>query len=558
MKKWILAAILFAVFAALQAPIESGDAPPSSRSTAVVSGLQMNVDRSIRPQDDFYRFVNNRWLKNTQIPPDKPVYGTFVILLDQSLERLKTIVEEAAGAGSEPASEPRKIGDFYKSFLDAGKLEELGLAPVAPYLKEVDALADKDALATWFARSQHLGISGPIRLQVNQDQKNATQYISYFYQSGLGLPDREYYFKEDDKSKEVRAAYLKHIETMFSLAGFADPAGSAKRIYALEEQLAKGQWTRVESRDPQKTYNKVEIGKLNTLGPDFNWKGFVDGLGISNQTAVIVAQPTYISALDAALKQGSVEDWKLYAKWRVLSDAAPYLSKKFDDESFNFNGKTLAGVQEQEPRWKRAVKNIDNLIGEAVGKIYVQKYFPAEDKSRMEKLVRNLLSAYDQSIESLDWMSPETKKAAKEKLSRFVYQIGYPEKWRDYSTLEIQSDDLLGNVVRASEFEYNRDLNKLGQPIDRTEWGMTPQTINAYYTPVMNKIVFPAAILQPPFFNRDADDAVNYGAIGAVIGHEIGHGFDDRGSQYDGDGNLRNWWNDKDRKEFEARTGKLV
>jgi putative endopeptidase len=273
---------------------------------------------------------------------------------------------------------------------------------------------------------------------------------------------------------------------------------------------------------------------------------------------VVVSQPTYVTSFGEILKNTPLEDWKLYAKWQVLSGAAPYLSKKFDDENFNFFSKTLKGIQEQEPRWKRAVQNIDGLMGEAVGKIYVQKYFPAEDKTRMEKLVRNLLAAYDQSIQTLDWMSPETKKAAKEKLAKFTYKIGYPDKWRDYSALQINAEDLVGNVIHAVEFEYNRDLNKLGKPIDRTEWGMTPQTINAYYNPVMNEIVFPAAILQQPFFNKTADDAVNYGAIGAVIGHEIGHGFDDKGSQYDGDGNLRNWWTDQDRKEFDARTGKLV
>jgi putative endopeptidase len=294
------------------------------------------------------------------------------------------------------------------------------------------------------------------------------------------------------------------------------------------------------------------------LTADFDWQNFVNDLGIRQQKAVVVSQPPYITTFGQTLKNVSLDDWKLYAKWRVLSGAAPYLEQKYDKENFNFYGKVLRGTQEQEPRWKRAVENIDSLMGEAVGKIYVQKYFPPEHKARMEKLVQNLLAAYDRSIQNLNWMSPETKKAAKEKLSKFTYKIGYPDKWRDYSALQIKADDLLGNVARATEFEYNRDLNKLGKPIDRTEWGMTPQTVNAYYNPLMNEIVFPAAILQPPFFNTLADDAVTYGGIGAVIGHEIGHGFDDRGSQYDGSGNLRNWWTDADRKEFEARTAKLV
>jgi putative endopeptidase len=553
MKKLITAALAIGLLASSAPFIQSEDAAETH------SGVEKKyMDSSIRPQDDLYRYVNNGWLKTTQIPADKSNYGTFTMLFDQSLERLKGIVEEAAAAKAAPGTESQKIGDFYNSFVNTEKLESLGMKPIEPYLKEVDGIDSKDALVAWLGHGQRVGIGGPITFFINQDKKDATKYISYFYQSGLGLPDRDYYFKDDEKMKALRAAYVKHIETMFGLAGFPDGAGSAKKIYALEEQLAKGQWTRVENRDPQKTYNKVEIAKLSELTPGLNWKLFVDGLGIANESAVIVQQPTYITALGDVVKNGSLEDWKLYAKWQVLSGAAPYLSKKFDDENFNFFRKTLRGVEEQEPRWKRAMQNIDGLMGEAVGKLYVQKYFPPEDKARMEKLVQNLLAAYDQSIQSLDWMTPETKKAAKEKLSKFTYKIGYPDKWRDYSALQIKSDDLFGNVVGATEFEYNRNLAKLGKPIDRSEWGMTPQTVNAYYNPIMNEIVFPAAILQPPFFNTNADDAANYGAIGAGIGHEIGHGFDDSGSQYDGDGNLRNWWTDQDRKEFEARTGKLV
>lgn len=558
MKIILTTAIAFAFISASQSFLESAEAPAGAPS-GVHSGLETkHVDESIRPQDDLYRFVNNGWLKTAEIPADKSNYGTFTMLFDQSLERLKGIVEEATAVNAEPGSETRKIGDFYKSFVDTEKIETLGMKPIESYLKEVDAITDKETLAGWFARGQRIGIGGPVFFFISQDQKDATRYIGYLYQGGLGLPDRDYYFKEDDKTKALRAAYVTHIETMFKLAGFADPAGSAKKIYTLEEQLAKGHWTRVENRDPQKTYNKVEISKLETLTPDVDWNVFLDGLGLEGESAVVVSQPTYITALGRAMKNAPLDDWKLYARWRVLSGKAPFLSKTFDDENFNFYSKTLRGIEEQEPRWKRAIQNIDNFMGEAIGKIYVQKYFPPQNKARMEKLVQNLLVAYDQSIQNLDWMSPETKKAAKEKLSKFTYKIGYPDQWRDYSSLQVKADDLVGNVTRAVEFEYKRNLNKLGKPVDRNEWGMTPQTVNAYYRAVMNEIVFPAAILQPPFFNADADDAVNYGGIGAVIGHEIGHGFDDRGSQYDGDGNLRNWWTDQDRKEFEARTAKLV
>ena len=554
MKQLFCTAMVFVVTAS---SIGAGEAPADKGSNP--SGLEtQNFDKTIRPQDDLYRFVNNGWLKKTEIPADKSNYGSFTILFDRSLDRLKIIVEESAAQKGAPGSESQKVGDFYKSYMNEEKLESLGMQPIEPLLKEVDAIRDLAGLAEWFGRGQQVGINGPIRFFINQDQKDATQYIGYFYQSGIGLPDRDYYFKEDDKSKAIRDAYVKHIETMFGFAGMADPVGSAKKIYALEEQLAKGQWTRVENRDPQKTYNKVEIAKLDTLTTEFEWQKFLSGLGLVNQTAVVVSQPPYITTFGAALKSAPLEDWKTYAKWRLLSSAAPYLSKKFDQENFQFYSKTLRGIEEQEPRWKRAVQNIDNLMGEAVGKIYVQKYFPPEHKTRMEKLVQNLLTAYDQSIQTLDWMSPETKKAAKEKLSKFTYKIGYPDKWRDYSALKIDANDLLANVTAAVKFEYQRDLNKLGKPIDRGEWGMTPQTVNAYYNPVMNEIVFPAAILQPPFFNSEADDAVNYGGIGAVIGHEIGHGFDDKGSQYDGFGNLRNWWKDQDLKEFEGRTGKLV
>lgn len=547
---FVLLGILFAYSRA-----ESAGAPEATLG----SGLAVNnIDTSVRPQDDFYRFVNNGWLKSTPIPADKSNYGAFTRLFDQSLDRLKSIMEESAAAKAAPGSETQKVGDFYKSYIDTERLETLGLTPTESAFKEVDAITSKAALARWFARSQRLGAGSPLLFSVNQDQKDPTHYIGYLTQGGLGLPDRDYYFKDDEPGKAIRAAYLKHIETMFTYAGFADPASSAQKIYALEEKLAKGQWTQVENRDPQKTYNKVETAKLSTLTSDYEWKDFMNGLGIAGQSAVIVQQPTYITAFGEAMKSGSLDDWKLYAKWRVLTSAASYLSKKFDDENFNFNRKTLTGAQQPEPRWKRAAQDMDGLMGEAVGKIYVQKYFPPEAKARMEKLVQNLLAAYAQSIRNLDWMTPETIQAAETKLSKFTYKIGYPDHWRDYSDLQIKPDDLLGNIQRAVEFEYNRNLNKLGKPIDRSEWGMTPQTINAYYNPVMNEVVFPAAILQPPFFDMNSDDAVNYGAIGAGIGHEIGHGFDDSGSQFDGDGDLRNWWTDKDRKEFDARTGKLV
>ena len=566
MKKWIVSALALAVLAGCNSEPETTattDAPTAAAvAAAPTSGITLNhFDQAVRAQDDLYRHVNGSWLKTTEIPADKSNYGSFTKLADDAQAQLKTIIETAAASQNAPGSEAQKVGDFYNSYMNEAKREELGLKPVEPYFAEIDALKDKSALAAWFGKAQRDGVSTPIAMFINNDEKDTSQYISYFYQSGLGLPDRDFYDakkKSDEKSQAIRAAYLKHIETMFALAGQKDPAAVATRIYALEEKIAMGQWDRVSNRDPQKTYNKVETGKLNTLTAHFDWSAFVNGLGLANASHVVVAQPTYLTALGDVIKSGSMEDWKLYAKWRVLSGAAPVLAKAFDDENFNFYSKTLRGVQEQQPRWKRAVQTIDGAIGEAVGKIYVEKHFPPEAKAKMEKLVQNLLVAFGQGIDGLEWMSADTKKAAHEKLGKFTYKIGYPDKWRDYSALNISADDLVGNIVRATQFEYDRNLNKLGKPIDRSEWFMTPQTVNAYYNPPMNEIVFPAAILQPPFFDMNADDAVNYGGIGAVIGHEIGHGFDDQGSQYDGDGNLRNWWTEQDLAEFKARTGKLV
>ena len=566
MKKWLLSALAAAVLAGCNsdpAPTETAEAPVAAAvAPAPVSGIVIsNADQAVRAQDDLFRHVNGNWLKTTEIPADKSNYGSFTKLADDAQAQLKDIIEASAAAKNAPGSEAQKVGDFYNSYMNEAKREELGLKPIEPYFAEIDALKDKSALAAWFGKVQRDGVSTPIAMFINNDEKDTSKYISYFYQSGLGLPDRDFYDvkkKSDEKSQAIRDAYVKHIETMFTLAGQKDPAAAAKRIYALEEKIAHGQWDRVTNRDPQKTYNKVETAKLSTLTADFDWAAFVGGLGLANEANVVVAQPTYINELGKVIKAGSLDDWKLYAKWRVLAGAAPVLAKAFDDENFNFYSKTLRGTQEQQPRWKRAVQTIDGAIGEAVGKIYVEKHFPPEAKARMEKLVQNLLVAFGQGIDGLEWMGADTKKAAHEKLGKFTYKIGYPDKWRDYSALTISADDLLGNIVRATQFEYDRNLNKLGKPIDRSEWFMTPQTVNAYYNPTMNEIVFPAAILQPPFFNMAADDAVNYGGIGAVIGHEIGHGFDDQGSQYDGDGNLRNWWTEQDLAEFKARTSKLV
>ncbi|UTA47211.1 peptidase M13 [Simiduia sp. 21SJ11W-1] len=538
----------------------SGDKAPEQATASAPAPLSAGIDRangdpSVRAQDDFYRHVNGNWLATTEIPADKSNYGSFGILADAAEAQLRTIIEDAAAAKAKPGSETQKVGDFFKSYMDTATLEARGLTPIEPTLAEIDALESKDALMTWFGQASRAGIKTPIAPFINQDKREATRYAVYTYQSGLGLPDRDYYFKDDEKHQKIRAAYLAHINKMLALAGIE---ASAEAIYAIEAALAEGHWARVDNRDPVKTYNKMPLGELNTLASAVNWANWTKALGIDGQADIIVYQPSYLTTFGETLAAKPLDDWKAYAKWRVLSGAAPLLSKAFDDANFAFYSKTLRGVEAQQERWKRAVQFTDDVIGEAVGKIYVEKHFPKEAKARMEQLVQNLLVAFGHGIDGLEWMTPETKVAAHEKLSKFTYKIGYPDKWRDYSALEIRPDDLLGNAKRAALYEYDRNLAKLGSPIDKTEWHMTPQTVNAYYNPVANEIVFPAAILQPPFFNMAADDAVNYGGIGAVIGHEIGHGFDDSGSQYDGDGNLRNWWTDTDRAEFEKRTHALV
>ena len=526
------------------------------KAVALVAGIDMaNADASIRAQDDFYRHVNGQWLANTAIPADKSNYGSFTKLADDAEVQLRAIIEQAAATSAKEGTEQQKVGDFFKSYMNTEKLEALGVSPIAASLAEIDALDSKDALVTWFGNAGRVGVKTPVAAFINQDKRDATKYAVYTYQSGIGLPDRDYYFKDDEKSVAIRAAYKSHIAASFALAKVD---ASADAVYAIEEALAQGHWQRVENRDPVKTYNKMPMAELNTLSAAVNWANWTQALGIDAQADIIVYQPSYLTAYGETLASKSLDDWKAYAKWQVISGASTLLNKAFDDQHFSFYSKTLRGVEEQQERWKRAVQFTDDVIGEAVGKIYVEKHFPPEAKARMDKLVNNLLIAFGAGIDDLEWMTEETKVAAREKLSKFTYKIGYPDKWRDYSSLLIKPDDLFGNSVRAAEFEYARNLSKLGKPIDKTEWFMTPQTVNAYYNPVANEIVFPAAILQPPFFNLAADDAVNYGGIGAVIGHEIGHGFDDSGSQYDGDGNLRNWWTDSDRSEFEKRTTALV
>jgi putative endopeptidase len=525
----------------------------AARSGVDTSGF----DTAVRPQDDFFRYVNGGWIARTTIPADRSAYGSFFALRDKSESNLRTIIEQmAATAGNPTGPEARKLGDLYASFMDEARANELGKKPAEADFARIDAITDKASLISTLALLQREGVTGLFGALVSNDFKQSDRHILYLDQGGISLPDESYY--RDAKFKPIREKFVAHVEKMFELAGSADPKAAAARVMAVETGLAKHHWDRVKSRDRTLTYNKLDRKQLDALALGYDWTTWLKGYGVKPIDEVVVRQPDYFTAMAKLLDQVSLDDWKTWLKWQVLHEAAPFLSAPFVEEDFAFFSKTLTGTPEIRPRWKRAVEVVEKAMGEAAGKIYVAKHFPPEAKARMKELVANLIAAYREEIATLEWMSPETRKRALDKLARFNPKIGYPDKWRDYTSLEIRRDDLAGNVRGATAFEVDRRLAKLGQPIDRDEWGMTPQTVNAYYNPSMNEIVFPAAILQPPFFDMEADDAVNYGAIGAVIGHEIGHGFDDQGSKFDGAGNMINWWTDPDRKEFESRAKILI
>ena len=531
----------------------------SDNTPQLQSGIDLQyMDTSVAPGDDFFRYVNGKWLQTTEIPADKSNYGTFGILNDEAQDNVKKIIEASATGDFAEGSDEQKVGDLYRSYMDFDTRDERGIAPLEPEFERIRAISSYDDLAAYFAGANKRGYSMPFNTTQDADMKDPGFYGIYVFQNGLGLPDREYYLKDDPKSAELRKKYVAHIAKMFEAAGLDDGTDAADTIMALETRLAGQQMKKEDVRNPVANYNKVAIADLPGLMPHFDWTDYLAQAGMSDLGSVIVYMTDYMKALDGIIVDTDLDTWKTYLTWAVLNGAAGRLDKQLDEQNFDFYGKTLQGTEQQEELWRRAVETVNSNLGELVGKVYVKEYFPPEAKERMLTLVGNLIGAYRESIGDLDWMSDETKAKALEKLSKFTPKIGYPDKWRDYSAVDIKSDDLFGNVERATLAEYQRQLDRQGGPVDRSEWGMTPQTVNAYYNPMMNEIVFPAAILQPPFFNMQADDAVNYGAIGAVIGHEIGHGFDDQGSRFDGDGVLRNWWTDKDRAEFERRTGKLV
>jgi predicted metalloendopeptidase len=548
-------------------PNKAAESNLTSNGRSLTSGIATQyIERSVRPQDDFFQYLNGKWLKTTEIPADKPYLNPFVELSEVSLVQLRGIIEKAAAAtakgGSDATTDPdmRRIGDFYASFMDEGRLEQLGVTPLKGELERISALKDRGELPALLARLEKAGVPVPFDLSISLDNKDATKFVATLGQSGLGLPSRDYYLKSDDQRLAgIKAKYQAHIETMLAMVGHVNALAGAQAVIDFETGIAEVQWSPVELRDPVKAYNKIALADLPRCTPGFDWQRWQDAIGLSGKTTyVIVSQPTYLKAFAAIANATPLDTWKAYLTMRVLASYSRYLSKAFVDENFEFFNKTVYGTDENQPRWKRGVDVIESSQGDALGKLYVAQYFPAERKARVQVMVQNLLMAYKDSINKLDWMSPATKKEAQAKLAKLTPKIGYPNKWKDYAALIVKRDDLVGNVRRARELEFDRELNKLGKPVDREEWGMTPQTVNAYYILDRNEIVFPAVILQPPFFDARADDAVNYGGIGAVIGHEISHGFDDQGSQYDGDGNLRDWWTAEDSRKFKAKARLLV
>lgn len=555
-------------------------APTSEPAAAAVAGQPVleknpppidpkNIDTSIKPQDDFYKFANGNWLKNNPIPPEYSRWGSFNELIEKNNDALHEIAEQAAKASAANSSQPemekaaaeaQKVGDFYASGMNEERINSARLLPLKGELKRIDSISDLSSLSKAIGRLHSIGIGALFGFTSGQDDKDSTMVIAQAFQGGLGLPDRDYYTKDDDASKKLRQQYLAHVTKMFSLLGETPEAAAAhaRTVLEIETALAKPARTRVELRDPQKNYNKMSEAELQKLMPDFKWDDYFQVVGQPVPGAINVGQPDFFKAANDVVKSVSLDDWKTYLRWHLIHGTAPTLGQDFVDENFTFFGKTLTGTEKLKPRWKRVVSVIDNEIGEALGKLYVADHFPPEAKQRALEMVNNLKAALADRIKTNDWMDEPTKQEALKKLAAFTVKIGYPDKWRDYSALKIDRGPYVFNVLRSDQFEVAREMRKIGKPVDRSEWGMSPPTVNAYYNPNLNEIVFPAGILQPPFFNANADDAVNYGGIGAVIGHEMTHGFDDQGRQYDAVGNLRDWWTPASAKAYNERAKAII
>jgi len=520
-----------------------------------------NMDLSIKPGVDFYDYANGNWIKNTPIPGDRSRWGSFDQLQEENNVFVKGILEEAAAStNAAKGSNLQKVGDFYASGMDTTAIENAGFTPLMGDFENIDKLSKPEEIQGYISSLQTMGLRPAFNFSVVQDERNSNSMIANLSQGGLGLPDRDYYLGNDSRSKEIRAAYLKYIAKSFELTGV--DSSNAKQfgqdVLNIETRLAQSSMSRKERRDPIKTYNKETVTEMQKLAPGISWSAYFTALGVKNVESFIVDNPKFFTELGKMIKNIPVDSWKIYLKWNVLNRYSPYLSSKFEANNFDFYGKQLSGQEVNRPRWQRVSATADRAIGEAIGELYVKKYFPAEAKAKMIDLVNNLKESYKERIKQLPWMSEPTKEKALEKLAKINVKVGYPDKWQDYSALNITRDSYLQNVKNASAFHFQDNLSELGKPVDRTKWEMTPQTVNAYYSPTMNEIVFPAAILRPPFFDLKADDALNYGGIGCVIGHEMTHGFDDQGRLYDKDGNLSDWWTPADAQKFKDLTQNLA
>jgi predicted metalloendopeptidase len=527
------------------------------KASTLTLGIDLSaMDPTVRPQDDFFRYINGKWVDRTEIPAEQASWGSFLELRDRAAHDLRVIIEAAAAEKAPAGSIKQKVGDFYRSFMDSARIESLGLKPLQNELALIAKINTHQELPAAFAQLARINVRVPVNAFVMQDQKNSDVYAVSVSQAGLTLPDRDYYLRAEPKFEEIRKAYVQMITEVFTLAGQPDPSGAAQRILALETKIAEKQWDRVRNRDRNATYNKLLVSDVATKAPAFNWATWLSTQRGAAVDEVIVRQPDYLTAIDQIIAETPVSTWQEYLVAGLLNGYVNYLPKAYDDAAFKLR-KLVTGQQEQRPRWKEGITATETALGEAVGKLYVEKHFTPAAKARMDELVKNLLAAFKVGIEELEWMSPATKAEAQSKLAKFKVKIGYPERWRDYSALQVDATDLVGNVLRARRFNAEENWSRLGKPVERWRMGMTPQTVNASYNPVNNEITFPAGILQPPFFDMNADDAVNYGGIGAVIGHEISHGFDDQGRKSDGDGNLRDWWTPADAAAFEARATRL-
>jgi putative endopeptidase len=515
-----------------------------------------NLDKTCKPCDDFFQFASGGWLKNNPIPAEYPEWGSFVLLADENQKKLRSILDSAAADRSAtPGSNEQKIGDFYASCMDTTSIDARGEKPLAPQFAQIDQLKERESISPLIARLHAQGVDAFFAFASTQDLKDSTKVIGEADQAGLGLPDRDYYTRTDPDSKKLREEYVEHVAKMFTLLGDSPKksAAEAKSVLDIETSFANASMTNVELRDPEIQYHIMNLSQLSELTPRFAWNVYFQTAARPELAQINIGQPQFFKEMDKQLAARPLDDWKTYLRWHLIHSTAQFLSDPFVQENFNFNERILAGTHELRPRWKRCSSSTDQYLGEALGQLYVQKYFPPEAKARVLEMVHSLIAALQGDIPTLPWMGPETKKAAIAKLEAFGVKIGYPDKWRDYSTLNIDRGTYVSNVVRAAQFEFTRDLNKIGKPVDRTEWGITPPTVDAYNRPQRNEIVFPAGILQPPFFDPNRDDAYNYGGMGAVIGHEITHGFDDQGAKFDPQGNLKNWWTPEDLKNFQDR-----